>query len=125
LLDGFVGKVSDITALDQLPDVFFDYKNVRVASTALPVRLEIAFSPWPLVMAAAAALTAILGVASAAFVGLRHRDYAVQIQGRTYHLRLRPFETRRIAHSDGGVTRVSGSLLGDPRVRVIPASLRK
>ena len=121
LLDGFVSKMSEITALDQLPEVFFDYRAVKVASTQIPVRVEVAFSAAPLMALLGGLAAALLAALAAAFLLFRDREYAVPIQGRTQRIRLRPFESREFKQADGGVLRVRGAVLGRPSITAIPA----
>ncbi len=94
LQDAFRQKMISITALDQLPSVFFDYRNVVDAETDVPVRLLVRFSPWPLILALVAVVLAVLMLLALLLLLRREREQLVVVGGQTRRLRLRPFEAR-------------------------------
>lgn len=116
LQDAFQRKMTSITALDQLPSVFFNYRNVTGAETDIPVRLVVRFSSWPLILALGAVVLALLALLALLFLLRREREQPVMIGGQTRRLRLRPFETRQVTAANGRRFGVRGSLFGSPRV---------
>ncbi len=118
LQDGFADKMSQIAALDQLPNVFSDYLSVSSAETTVPVRVVVQFSPMPLIAAIAGLATALLALAAAAVTLRRDREHALPIGGQTRRVRIRPFETRQVTGADGKLFKVRGTLFG--RARVTP-----
>jgi hypothetical protein len=120
LQDTFKEKMAAITALDQLPDVFFDDRNIKVAKTNLPVRLVIHFSSLPLILTLGGGLASLLLAAGGTMLLRRDRQFAIPIQGQVQRVRLRPFESKSITSADGSTTRITGTLFGKPRIKTIP-----
>ncbi len=122
--EDFVAKMGDIAALDQLPDVFADYRTVGAATAMLPVTLAVRFSPWPLVAALAAAALVLLALAAVLLLLARARQYSVAVDGRSRPFALRPMQSRTVALPDGRALVVTGRLFG-PHRRVVLDRSRK
>lgn len=112
----FLQQIGEITAIDQLPDVFFDYKRLTVASTTVPIQLRTHFSSWPLILGAGGLTTAAVTLGLAAILLRRSREFSLPINGVTRRVHLRPWETKRFPLSEGRTTRVTGRLFGKPRL---------
>ncbi len=116
LQDGFVAKMTQVAALDQLPAVFFDNRTVAAASAVLPVTLVVHYSVVPLVLALCS-LSALLLLLTALLVLLRReREHLVPLDGQVRRVRLRPFETRRIVLPPDRAFVLRGRLVGSPRI---------
>ena len=116
---GFVARMADIAALDQLPDVFADYQRVSTASAVIPVTVAVYFSPWPLIGVLCGAGLVLLGLPLLALVVLRPRRYSLPVDGRAQAFVLRPFQSRGVVLRDGRRLVVTGRVFGPPRQRVI------
>jgi hypothetical protein len=116
LQDGFVAKMSQIAAMDQLPAVFFDNRTVTAASAALPVTLVVHFSEMPLILALLALFGLLLLLALLLFLLRRDRDHTVTLGGQVRRVRLRPFQSRLVVLPDGRAFSVRGRLAGPPAV---------
>ena len=119
LAPGFAAKMSQIAALDQLPAVFFDNRSVTAASASLPVTLVVHFSPWPLIAGLLGVLLLALLFGVLLVVLRREREHMVAFDGQTRRVRLRPFQTGRVALSGQRVFAVRGRLFGPPSVRTL------
>ncbi len=116
LQDGFVGKMRQVAALDQLPGVFFDNKAVAAASAILPVTLVVHYSAWPLVLALCGLSVLLLLLAALLVLGRREREHLVLLGGQMRRVRLRPFETRRVVLPPDRAFVLRGRLVGGPRI---------
>ncbi len=116
LQDGFVAKMAQVAALDQLPGVFFDNKTVTAASALLPVTLVVHYSAVPLVLALCGLSALLLLLAALLVVARREREHFVSLDGQMRRVRLRPFETRRIVLPPGRAFVLRGRLVGAPRI---------
>ncbi len=116
---GFVARMGDIAALDQLPDVFADYQRVSTASAVIPVTVAVYYSPWPLILARGGAGLVLVGLPVLALLALRPRRYFVPVDGRAQAFVLRPFQSRSVVLRDGRRLVVTGRLFGPPRQRVV------
>ena len=116
LQDGFVAKMSQIAALDQLPAVFFDNRQVSAASATLPITLVVHFSAGPLILSLLALFGLLLLLALLLVLLRLEREHTVSLGGQVRRVRLRPFRAREVALPDGRVFVVRGSLLGSPTV---------
>jgi hypothetical protein len=97
---------------ERLPGLFRDYRGVSEAAISLPVRIETAFSPWPLAAASGGAL-ALAGAASLCAATLqRARLYTVTLGGHTKRVSLKPFRSAVLRAPDGGRWRVRARLWG-------------
>ena len=114
----FVAKMSDIAALDQLPDVFADYQTVRTATAVIPVTLAVQYSPLPLIVALCGAAAVVIGLPLLLLVVLRPRRYSVAVDGRGQVFTLRPFQSRTVALRTGQRLVVTGRVFGAARRRV-------
>ena len=116
LQDGFVAKMAQVAALDQLPAVFFDNKTVTAASALLPVTLVVHYSAVPLVLALGGLSALLLLLAALLMLARREREHLVSLDGQTRRVRLRPFQTRRIVLPPGRAFVLRGRLVGAPRI---------
>ncbi len=116
LQDGFVAKMTQVAALDQLPAVFFDNRTVAAASAMLPVTLVVHYSVLPLVLALCS-LSVLLLLSAVVLVLLRReREHLVPLDGQVRRVRLRPFQTRRIVLPPDRAFILRGRLVGLPRI---------
>jgi hypothetical protein len=115
LQDDFQRKIGQVTALDQLPDVFFDYRRLSAATTQLPIRIEIRYSMAPLVSALGGAFALLAAMLGLGYLLRRTREFAVPVNGRTQRFRLRPFQQQDVQLPGGRVMRISGTVFGGPR----------
>ncbi len=118
--DGFADKMAQITALDQLPSVFSDYRHVSAAETRVPVRLVVRFSSLPLILALLVLALALLLLVAAVLLR-RDREHMLTIGGQTRRVRVRPFETRQVSAPDGRPFKVRGTLFGRAQVKPVAA----
>ena len=116
LQDEFSLKLGQIAALDQLPDVFLDYRRITVATTRIPIQVDVRFSMVPLLLTLGALVGAILVALAFAYLLGRSREYTVRVADRMQRFRLRPFRNQEVRLPDGRVTRVTGTVFGSPRV---------
>ena len=122
LSDQFREKMAQISALDQLPAVFFDYTKVANAETLVPVRLRVRFSAFPLVAALGAVAAIAAGLMATALLMRRERLQRAIVGGQDRRIRLRAFESRLVTLPDGRMYRVRGSLFGRASVTEIDRS---
>ena len=100
--------------VDRLPGLFGDYRGVSQAAVSLPVRIEAAFSPWPLAAASAGAL-ALAGSAGLCAAWLRRaRIYTVKLGTAAKRVSLRPYRATVLRAPDGSRWRVRTRLWGEP-----------
>ncbi len=116
--DDFVAKMGDISALDQLPDVFSDYQKVTEATAVIPVTLAVHFSPAPLIAALCLAALGVAAVVGGLVLGTRARRYDVLADGRSRPITLRPMQSQAVPLRNGGSLIVTGRLFGSHRLRV-------
>ena len=116
LQDGFVAKMAQVAALDQLPGVFFDNKTVTAASALLPVTLVVHYSAVPLVLALCGLSALLLLLTALLVLARREREHLVPLDGQVRRVRLRSFETRRIVLPSGRAFVLRGRLVGRPGI---------
>ena len=116
LQDGFVAKMSQIAALDQLPAVFFDNRQVTAASATLPITLVVHFSAVPLILSLLGLFGLLLLLALLLVLLRREREHAVSLGGQVRRVRLRAFQARTVALPDGRVFVVRGRPIGKPAI---------
>lgn len=114
--DDFVQRVVAVTALDQLPEVFFDYKRISIASARVPIRLVFHYSSLSLILGLLSLLPLLVILAAAAVLMRRRRVYTVTVGGVTRRVALRPFESKTFMLQDGGKSVVRGGVFGPARV---------
>jgi hypothetical protein len=124
LQDSFVTRVTEITALDQLPEVFFDYKRISVASTKVPVRFVVHYSSLPLILGLSLLLLLLAALIAVTVLLRRRREHAVNLGGMTRRVALRPFESKKFSLPDGREAFVRGSIFGPPGLDIIDPSKR-
>jgi hypothetical protein len=99
---------------ERLPGLFRDYRGVAEAAVSLPVRIEAAFSPWPLAATAFGA-GALVGAAGLCAARLRRAKlYTVTLGSSTKRVILRPYRAAVLCAPDGSRWRVRASLRGEP-----------
>ncbi|MCJ2054285.1 hypothetical protein [Methylobacterium sp. J-070] len=107
---------------DRLPGLFRDYRGVSEGAVSLPVRIEAAFSPWPLVAASGGGL-ALAGAAGLCAASMRRaRTYTVRLGAVSKRASLRPYRPEVLRAPDGSRWLVRARLWGEPRVTRIAAS---
>lgn len=110
--DEFLSKMNDISALDQLPDVFSEYQRVTQAMALLPVMLIVHFSPLPLIGSISLATLVFLLLVLGLLLLFRARRYLIPVDGRNRAFVLRPFCSTTITLANNRKLRVTGRLLG-------------
>lgn len=106
------GPVATGDGEERLPGLFRDYRGVSEAAISLPVRIEAAFSPWPLAAASGGAL-ALAGAAGLCAGSLqRARLYTVTLGSHTRRVSLRPFRPAVLHAPDGSRWCVRAHLWG-------------
>lgn len=116
--DDFLAKMNDISALDQLPDVFSDYQRVTQATALLPVVMVVQFSPLPLIAAVGAAMLLLLLLIVGVLLLVRARRYLIPIDGRNRPFVLRPFQSTTAVLANNRTLRVTGRLFGRHATRM-------
>ena len=112
--DQIPGPVAANGAVDRLPGLFGDYRSVSEAAVSLPVRIEAAFSPWPLAAASAGAL-ALAGAAGLCAAWLRRaKIYTVKLGTAARRVSLRPYQATVLRAPDGSRWQVRARLWGEP-----------
>jgi len=125
LQNGFVSKMSQIAAMDQLPGVFFDNRTVTAASAVLPVTLVVRYSALPVALALGS-LSALLALLALLLVLLRREtEHAVSLDGQVRRVRLRAFQTRLITLPGNRTFSVRGRLIGAPAVAEQPSPVQR
>ncbi|WP_457104963.1 hypothetical protein [Methylobacterium sp. P5_C11] len=99
----------------RLPGLFGDYRGVSEAIITLPLRIEAAFSPWPLAAASAATLTLAGATGFGAALARRPRTCTVMLGAFPKRTTLRPFRTQVLDAPDGSRWRVRTALWGPAR----------
>lgn len=117
--DDFTAKMSEIAALDQLPDVFADYQKVTTATAAIPAVLMVHFSPAPLIAALGLGALAVAAIAAAVALLSRARRCNVVADGRSRPITLRPMQSQTVALDNGRSLVVTGRLFGPHRQRML------
>jgi len=114
--DQMGGPVGDGSAVEgRLPGLFRDYRGISETSVSLPVRIEAAFSPWPLIAAASSAL-ALVGAAGLGALALaRARVQTVMLGTVPKRVSLRPYRTQTLRAPDGSRWQVRAGLWGPAR----------
>lgn len=103
------------TVEGQLPDLFLDFRKVSETATTLPVRIEVAFSPWPLIGAGLGGL-ALLGALGAGAAALnRARSQVVMLGSFAKQVTLKPYRAQILRAPDGTRWRVRRGLFGPPQ----------
>ncbi|EIZ84905.1 hypothetical protein WYO_2278 [Methylobacterium sp. GXF4] len=114
--DQMGGPVGDARAVEgRLPGLFRDYRGVSEASVSLPVRIEAAFSPWPLIAAASAALALAAAAGLGALALARARVQTVMLGTVPKRVSLRPYRTQTLRAPDGSRWQVRAGLWGPAR----------
>ena len=114
--DQMGGPVGDASAVEgRLPGLFRDYRGVSEASVSLPVRIEAAFSPWPLIAAAAAALGLAAAAGLGAVAATRARQHTVTLGTVQKRVSLRPYRAQTVRAPDGSRWQVRAGLWGPAR----------
>lgn len=106
----------------QMPDIFLDFRRTPQAVSAIPVRVMVAVSPWPLVGAGLGGI--LLAAAAAAGLGYasRPRSLTVSLGGQPRRVTLRPFRAQILRAPDGGRWRVRAGLFGAARAAALDES---
>lgn len=127
----FVARMKDVFGVDLLmrdqsrmqanglPSVFFDYRRVNAAATAVPVYLVYDFSPWPTILAFSGCGFALALLIAGIVHFARPRRYTVRIGAANVPVRLRPFERCAVQSHDGVRALVRGAIFGKPSVTVV------
>lgn len=110
--DAFLVKMNDISALDQLPDIFSEYQRVTQATALLPIVLVVHFSPLPLIATIALAALLLLLLVTGLLLLVRARRYLISIDGKNRPFVLRPFQSTTAALANNRTLRVTGRLFG-------------
>ena len=110
-------RQSDLPAA--LPAVFLGHEAVAAASTSVPVFVNLAFSPWPLILLIGAAVLALLVAGLVLLACTRERPYEVKVGTETMKVSLRPFRSVTLRSRTGTRVAVTGRLLGQPKVVAI------
>jgi len=97
----FVEKISAVTAMDQLPELFFDHQKISHATAVIPVGVELSYSALPMI-AALTALALLVGGGVVGFLAFQPRSYPVSVNGRTMQARLRPFQSTVLQEPNSG-----------------------
>lgn len=114
--DQMGGPVGDASAVEgRLPGLFRDYRGVSEASVSLPVRIEAAFSPWPLIAAASGALALAAAAGLGAVAATRTRPHTVTLGTAQKRVSLRPYRAQTIRAPDGSRWQVRAGLWGPAR----------
>jgi hypothetical protein len=124
LQDEFQRKIGQVAALDQLPDVFFDYRRLSAATTELPIQIDVRYSLAPLVLTLALLLGVLAATAGTVWLLRRTREYSVPLNGRTQRFRLKPFQPQDVRLPDGRIVRVVGTVFGSPQTSTIDPQRR-
>lgn len=110
--DAFLAKMNDISALDQLPDIFSEYQRVTQATALLPIVLIVPFSPLPLIATIALAALLLFLLVTGLLLLVRARQYLISIDGRERPFVLRPFQSTTATLANNRTLRVTGRLFG-------------
>lgn len=111
---GQTGEAGDAAA-GRLPALFGDFRRVSESTESLPVRIEVAFSPWPLIGASVGALALIGAAGLAAGAGTRARTQTVMLGSFPKRATLRPYRAQTMRAPDGSRWRVTAGLWGAAR----------
>ncbi len=101
-----------------LPAVFLAHEALAAASTTVPVFINVAFSPWPLILLTAAAVLLLLLAALVLLACTRERTYDVAVGTERMRVSVRPFRSTTLRSRAGTRAVVTGRLLGQPRVTI-------
>ncbi len=99
-----------------LPAVFLGDQAVTQAATEMPVVINVAFSPLPLILALAAAAACVLAAGGALIASTRERTYSVPVGQETMRVAVRPFRSATLRSRAGTRVVVTGRLLGPPKI---------
>ncbi|MCJ2094752.1 hypothetical protein MKK67_19950 [Methylobacterium sp. J-072] len=114
--DQMGGPVGDARAVEgRLPGLFRDYRGISEAAVSLPVRIEAAFSPWPLIAAASGALALAAAAGFGALALARARVQTVMLGTVPKRVSLRPYRTQTLRAPDGSRWQVRAGLWGPAR----------
>ncbi|WP_305542569.1 hypothetical protein [Methylobacterium sp. NEAU K] len=114
--DQMTGQLGDANAVEgRLPGLFRDYRGVSEAAVSLPVRIEVAFSPWPLVVASAGALMLVGGAGLGAAAANRAKSHTVMLGAFPKRATLRPYRAQVFRAPDGSRWQVRAGLWGPAR----------
>ena len=102
-----------------LPTVFLGDEAVTQAATELPVTMNVAFSPLPLILTLAGAAAALLAAAGTWLACTRERTYSVPVGQETMRVAVRPFRSTTVRSRAGTRVMVTGRLLGAPRIATL------
>jgi hypothetical protein len=126
--DGFVEKASAVfggemfgegqrTFLEQqLPAIFFEFREVTTSVTRVPIRMIIRFSAWPLYAAGGLGLALLASLVALPFLFFKARMHTVTLGGSAHKLFLRPGQQVEVAGADGSRHLVKGKLFGAPSI---------
>lgn len=115
----FVAKISAVTAMDQLPELFFDHQKISHATAVIPVGVKLSYSALPMI-AALVALAVLGGGGLGAFLAFQPRSYPVNVNGRTLHARLRPFQSTELQEPISGQrVQVTRTGFGSPSTKLL------
>ena len=104
----------------RMPDIFLDFRAVTQTASALPVRIVVRASPWPLLAAGLGLLGLAAAAAGALLYAGRPRLCTVSLGGHPRRVTLRPFRAQTLRAPDGSRWRVRAGLFGAPRVDPVP-----
>ena len=99
-----------------LPSVFLGDEAVTQAATDVPVTMNVAFSPLPLILTLAGAAAAVLAAGGALLACTRERTYSVPVGQETMRVAVRPFRSTTVRSRAGTRVVVTGRLLGAPKI---------
>lgn len=102
-----------------LPAVFLGHRAVSSAATLVPVLILVSFSPWPLLLLVAALALALLLLVLLLVLSRRSRAATVQIGEEAMTVSVQPFRSVVVQTPRGIRARISGRLLGAPRVTLL------
>ena len=109
------GPVAAEAVEARLPGLFRDHRGVSEAAISLPVRIEAAFSPWPLAAVACGAFV-LLGAAALGIASLQRATlYTVTLGTVSKRVSLKPCRAAMLRAPDGTCWRVRAGLWGAPR----------
>lgn len=118
--DTFVEKISALSAGDllgegqekvvdeKLPDIFFDFRQIRQSTNTVPIRMIVHHSLLPLYAAAGGGVLAIAALGFGLALAMRPRTQTVEVGGLSQKLTLKPGQSASINGLDGQTYVVTG-----------------
>jgi len=100
----------------QLPSIFFDFRQIDQTVTKIPIRIVYHFSPWPLYVATTALGVLLVLLVAVALLLTRARLHAIDVAGSPQRLTLKPGQSTQVLGGDGRIHVVKGRLFGRPIV---------